>query len=175
MESTARNEHGDLKTFFGVLVLRTPTVEIVVKPSSIYFNGASLSWDDKAVFRMENVAIIVKYVGRHDRTMMIDFGNDVIVSIRRHMKQDTNMAMSYLNIYIEKETGISQFASGVLGEELYRIVITKLYYHVGILYVAVFFSLSQMQIFLFHISIRQIFYIFYFYKSFVLLGVKRLR
>ncbi|XP_076107954.1 inter-alpha-trypsin inhibitor heavy chain H3-like [Mytilus galloprovincialis] len=120
VESTARNEHGDFKTFFGVLVLRTPTVEIVVKPSSIYFNGASLSWDDKTVFRMENVAIIVKYVGRHDRTMMIDFGNDVIVSIRRHMKQDTDMAMSYLNIYIEKETGISQFASGVLGELVHK-------------------------------------------------------
>ncbi|CAG2250624.1 unnamed protein product [Mytilus edulis] len=120
VESTARNEHGDFKTFFGVLVLRTLTVEIVVKPSSIYFNGASLSWDDKTVFRMENVAIIVKHVGRHDRTMMIDFGNDVIVSIRRHMKQDTNMAMSYLNIYIEKETGISQFASGVLGELVHK-------------------------------------------------------
>ncbi|CAC5406521.1 unnamed protein product [Mytilus coruscus] len=102
VESTARNDHGDLKTFFGELVLRAPSVEIVVKPSSIYFNGASLSWDDKDVFRMENVAIIVKFVGRHDRTMTIDFGNDIIVTIRRHMKQDTNMALSYLNIYIGK-------------------------------------------------------------------------
>ncbi|CAC5406714.1 Inter-alpha-trypsin inhibitor heavy chain H4 [Mytilus coruscus] len=120
VESTARNEHGDLKTFFGELVLRAPSVEIVVKPSSIYFNGASLSWDDKDVFRMENVAIIVKFVGRHDRTMTIDFGNDIIVTIRRHMKQDTNMTLSYLNIYIEKETGISQFASGVLGELVHK-------------------------------------------------------
>ncbi|CAC5406716.1 unnamed protein product [Mytilus coruscus] len=120
VESTARNEHGDLKTFFGELVLSAPSVEIVVKPSSIYFNGAFLSWNDKNVFRMENVAIIVKYVGRHDRTMTIDFGNDIIVTIRRHMKQDTNMAMSYLNIYIEKETGISQFASGVLGELVHK-------------------------------------------------------
>ncbi|XP_052059439.1 inter-alpha-trypsin inhibitor heavy chain H3-like [Mytilus californianus] len=120
VESTARNEHGDLKTFFGELVLRAPSVEILVKPSSIYFNAASLSWDDKDVFRMENVAIIVKFVGRHDRTMTIDFGNDIIVTIRRHMKQDTNMALSYLNIYIEKETGISQFASGVLGELVHK-------------------------------------------------------
>ncbi|XP_052059437.1 inter-alpha-trypsin inhibitor heavy chain H3-like [Mytilus californianus] len=120
VESTARNEHGDLKTFFGELVLRAPSVEIIVKPSSIYFNGASLSWDDKDVFRMENVAIIVKFVGRHDRTMTIDFGNDIIVTIRRHMKQDTKMALSYLNIYIEKETGISQFASGVLGELVHK-------------------------------------------------------
>ena len=122
MESTAINKHGDLKTFFGKLVLHAPSVKIVVKPSSIYVNGASQPWDDKNVFRMENVAIIVKHAGRHDRTITIDFGNDIIVTIRRHMKQDTNMAMSYLNIYIEKETGISPFASGVLGKELYKII-----------------------------------------------------
>ncbi|XP_063421441.1 inter-alpha-trypsin inhibitor heavy chain H3-like [Mytilus trossulus] len=120
VESTARNEHGDLKTFFGELVFHSPSVKILVKPSSIYFNGASQSWDDKNIFQIDNVSIIVKYVGRHDRTMTIDFGNDIIVTIRRHMKQDTTMAMSYLNIFIEKETGISQFASGVLGELVHK-------------------------------------------------------
>ena len=113
--STVKNTHDDLKTFIGVLVILTPFVNIEITPSNIIFNGAALSWDDLSIFRMLGVEINVKKSGVHDRTMMIDLGNDITLKIKRRMKEGTHMAQSYLNMNIDKETGISTVAAGILG------------------------------------------------------------
>jgi len=113
--STAKNMYGDFKTFIGEFVILTPSVHIHIKPNDIIFNGASLSWNDENVFKMEGIKMYVTINGTHNRILQIDLGNNIVIGIKRNMMEDTNMAVSYLNMYIESEAGISNMAGGILG------------------------------------------------------------
>jgi hypothetical protein len=64
-------------------VILTPSVNIEITPNNIIFNGAALSWDDLSIFWMLGVEINVKKSGIHDRTMIIDLGNDIKLKIKR--------------------------------------------------------------------------------------------
>ena len=113
--STAKNMYGDFKTFIGEFVILTPSFQIHIKPNDIIFNGASLSWNDENVFKMEGIKMYVTINGTHNRILQIDLGNNIVIGIKRNMMEDTNMAVSYLNMYIENESGISNMAGGILG------------------------------------------------------------
>lgn len=114
-----------------------PAARIYIKPDDIIFNGAALSWNDESVFEMEGIKIHVNRNELHDRTVYIDFGNDIIIEIRRLMKKGTDRAVNHLNMYIDKETGISNIAGGILGKvTFYQILITdkqKLPIHISII------------------------------------------
>ena len=113
--SKSKNIYGQYKTFIGELVILAPSARINIKPGDIVFSGASLSWNDEQVFRMEGIAIMVNTNGRHGRTLKINFGNDISVEIRRFMKEDTDRDVSYLNMYINNEKGLSDMSEGILG------------------------------------------------------------
>ncbi|VDI34279.1 Hypothetical predicted protein [Mytilus galloprovincialis] len=118
--STAKKHNGEFKTFVGELVILAPAARIYIKPDDIIFNGAALSWNDESVFEMEGIKIHVNRNELHDRTVYIDFGNDIIIEIRRLMKKGTDRAVNHLNMYIDKETGISNIAGGILGQFVHK-------------------------------------------------------
>ena len=122
ISSTAKNMYGDFKTFIGEFVILTPSVHIHIKPNDIIFNGASLSWNDENVFKMEGIKMYVAINGTHNRILQIDLGNNIVIGIKRNMMEDTNMAVSYLNMYIENEAGISNMAGGILGMLIFFIL-----------------------------------------------------
>lgn len=80
---------GSFNTFIGELYLQTQNAQIHIKPEDITFNGASLSWNEKHVFEMNNIKIQLDRNGLHGNTMQLDLGNDVTIEIRRLMREDT--------------------------------------------------------------------------------------
>ncbi|CAG2250625.1 unnamed protein product [Mytilus edulis] len=118
--STAKKNNGEFKTFVGELVILAPASRIYIRPDDIIFNGAALSWNDESVFEMEGIKIHVNRNELHDRTVYIDFGNDIIVEIRRLMKEGTDRNVNHLNMYIDKESGISNIAGGILGQFVHK-------------------------------------------------------
>lgn len=63
---------------------------------------------------MNDVTVEVVTIKRC-RVLRIDFGNDVQIVIKRTIAYG-NMAVDYLNVYIENEAGLSENSSGMLGK-----------------------------------------------------------
>ncbi|CAC5406707.1 unnamed protein product [Mytilus coruscus] len=120
VRSTMKKKDGEFKTFIGEIVILAPAARIDIKPDEIKFNGAVLSWNDASVFEMEGIKIHVNGNVLHDKTVHIDFGNDISIKIRRLMIEGTERVVSYLNMYIDNEQGISDMAGGILGQFVHK-------------------------------------------------------
>ncbi|CAC5406710.1 unnamed protein product [Mytilus coruscus] len=120
VRSTMKKKDGDFKTFIGEIVILAPAARIDIKPDEIEFNGDVLSWDDASVFEMEGIKIHANDNVLNDRTVHIDFGNDISIEIRRLIKEGTERVVSYLNMYIDNEKGISDKAGGILGRFVHK-------------------------------------------------------
>ncbi|XP_052059434.1 inter-alpha-trypsin inhibitor heavy chain H3-like isoform X6 [Mytilus californianus] len=120
VRSTMKKKDGEFKTFIGEIVILAPAARIDIKPDEITFNGAVLSWNDASVFEMEGIKIHVNGNVFHGRTVHIDFGNDISIEIRRLMIEGTERVVSYLNMYIDNEQGISDMAGGILGQFVHK-------------------------------------------------------
>lgn len=118
--SNKKKADGSSKTFIGELFLQTRNVQMHIKPDDITFDGASLAWNEEHAFEMNNITINFNRNGRHGNTMYIELGNDVSIEIRRLMKEDTGLNVNYLNMNIDKETGISDKAEGILGQFVHK-------------------------------------------------------
>ncbi|XP_052059436.1 inter-alpha-trypsin inhibitor heavy chain H3-like isoform X8 [Mytilus californianus] len=120
VRSTMKKKDGEFKTFIGEIVILAPAARIDIKPDEIKFNGHVLSWDDASVFEMEGIKIHANDNVLNDRTVHIDFGNDISIEIRRLMKEGSERVVSYLNMYIDNEKGISDKAGGILGRFVHQ-------------------------------------------------------
>ncbi|XP_063438872.1 inter-alpha-trypsin inhibitor heavy chain H2-like [Mytilus trossulus] len=120
VSSNQKKADGSFKTFIGELYLQTHNAQIHIKPDDITFNGASLSWNEEHVFEMNNIKIQFNRNRRHGNIMHLELGNDVAIEIRRLMKEDTGLNVNYLNMNIDKETGISDKAGGILGQFVHK-------------------------------------------------------
>ncbi|XP_052059440.1 inter-alpha-trypsin inhibitor heavy chain H3-like [Mytilus californianus] len=117
--SRRRNRFGKYKTFIGNIFVMTPSVQIHIKPNQVIVNGSPVSWNNIA-YASELVRIHVNKTVHHDETMFIHFGNDISVIIRRLMNDTYSQGVDYLNFNIDKETGISNIANGILGQFVHK-------------------------------------------------------
>lgn len=113
IHSWSMNKYGSEKTFMGRIVVITKGFTLFVSPSSILLNGAFLSWDSEVPFNYEGTSIYV-VLRMTERLLYIDLGNDVRIVIKQVIRKDQNM-VDYLNVYIDKENGLSHNAGGLLG------------------------------------------------------------
>lgn len=125
--------HGKFKTFIGKIVILAPRVRIDITPEKVLFNGAELSWNDEHVFGMFGLQFHVGVTSTYDRVLKIDFEKNISIKIKRSSKEGTNRDVDYLNLYLDKEFGLSKQAGGILGE----IPITTIFY---LLLMKLFFS-----------------------------------
>ncbi|XP_063438871.1 inter-alpha-trypsin inhibitor heavy chain H3-like [Mytilus trossulus] len=117
VRSTMKKKDGEFKTFIGEIVVLAPASRIHIKPDKIRFNGAEKSWTDLFDFKMEGSKI---FIYGNIRSVYIYFGNNVSIEIRRFMKDGTERDVSYLNMYIDNEKGVSNMAGGILGEFVHK-------------------------------------------------------
>lgn len=98
---------GEIVILFKSHVMKVTTTKIV-------FDGAELFWADEYPYFLNDVVVEIVTIKR-SRVLRVDFGNDVQVAIKRTIAS-ANMAVDYLNVYIENETGLSKYSSGILGK-----------------------------------------------------------
>lgn len=106
--------HHRMKTFMGEIVILFKSHVMKVTTTKIVFDGAELFWGDEFPYFLNDVVVEIVTIKR-SRVLRVDFGNDVQVAIKRTIAS-ANMAVDYLNVYIENETGLSKYSSGILGK-----------------------------------------------------------
>lgn len=109
--------HHRMKTFMGEIVILFKSHVMKVTTTKIVFDGAELFWTDEYPYFLNDVVVEIVTIKR-SRVLRVDFGNDVQVAIKRTIAS-ANMAVDYLNVYIENETGLSKYSSGILGQFLH--------------------------------------------------------
>ncbi|XP_071156876.1 inter-alpha-trypsin inhibitor heavy chain H3-like [Mytilus edulis] len=120
VRSTMKKKDGEFKTFIGEIVILAPASRIHIKPDKITFNGDEKSWNDEGIFEMEGSKIHIYGNALHERSVYIGFENNVSIEIRRPLKDGTERDVSYLNMYIDNEKGVSNMAGGILGEFVHK-------------------------------------------------------
>ncbi|CAG2192498.1 unnamed protein product [Mytilus edulis] len=120
VRSTMKKKDGEFKTFIGEIVILAPASRIHIKPDKITFNGDVKSWNDEGIFEMEGSKIHIYGNALHERSVYIGFENNVSIEIRRPLKDGTERDVSYLNMYIDNEKGVSNMAGGILGEFVHK-------------------------------------------------------
>ena len=98
----------------GEIVIIYKSITIRLTPRRILLDDAEVSWEDERPFVFSGIKLSVISGGTTTRILRIDLGNDVhlLVKSRRASKK---MAVDYLNLYIDKEDGLSKDAEGILG------------------------------------------------------------
>lgn len=117
IKSFIKRENGEYKTFIGKIVILAPRIRIEITPEKVVLNGEKFSWNDEHMFRMFGLKFGVGVVGQKDRVLKIDFENDISMQIKRTEKDGINTDVNYLNIYLDKEAGLSKEAGGILGKK----------------------------------------------------------
>lgn len=112
--SRRRNRFGKYKTFIGEIFVMTPNVQIHIKPNQVIVNGSPISWNN-IDYESELVRIHINKTVHHEEKLFLHFGNDISVVIRRLMNDTDSQGVDYLNFNIDKETGVSYIADGILG------------------------------------------------------------
>ncbi|CAG2257168.1 Inter alpha-trypsin inhibitor, heavy chain 4,Inter-alpha-trypsin inhibitor heavy chain H3,Inter-alpha-trypsin inhibitor heavy chain H4 [Mytilus edulis] len=120
VRSTMKKKDGEFKTFIGEIVILAPASRIHIKPDKITFNGDVKSWNDEGIFEMEGSKIHIYGNALHERSVYIGFENNVSIEIRRPLKDGTERDVSYLNMYIDNEKGVSNMAGGILGQFVHK-------------------------------------------------------
>ncbi|XP_071156829.1 inter-alpha-trypsin inhibitor heavy chain H3-like isoform X1 [Mytilus edulis] len=120
VRSTMKKKDGEFKTYIGEIVILAPASRIHIKPDKITFNGDVKSWNNESLFEIEGSKIHIYGNALHERSVYIGFENNVSIEIRRPLKDDTERDVSYLNMYIDNEKGVSNMAGGILGQFVHK-------------------------------------------------------
>ena len=108
------DSHQRMKTFMGEIVILYETHVLKVTPNKILYDGAELFWSDGQPYNFNDLVIEIVTI-RGCRVIRVDFGNNVQITIKRTIAS-VNMAVDYLNLYIENEAGLSNSSDGILGK-----------------------------------------------------------
>ncbi|VDI01986.1 Hypothetical predicted protein [Mytilus galloprovincialis] len=119
--SRRRNRFRKYKTFIGEIFVMTPYVQIHIKPNQVIVNGSPISWNNIA-YASELVRIHINKTVHHEEKLFLHFGNDISVVIRRLMNDTDSQGVDYLNFNIDKETGVSYIADGILGQFVHKTI-----------------------------------------------------
>nr|XP_022300432.1 inter-alpha-trypsin inhibitor heavy chain H3-like isoform X2 [Crassostrea virginica] len=117
------DSHQRMKTFMGEIVILYETHVLKVTPNKILYDGAELFWSDGQPYNFNDLVIEIVTI-RGCRVIRVDFGNNVQITIKRTIAS-VNMAVDYLNLYIENEAGLSNSSDGILGQFLHRFVFVE--------------------------------------------------
>ncbi|XP_060080552.1 inter-alpha-trypsin inhibitor heavy chain H3-like [Ylistrum balloti] len=110
-----KRKDGRMRTYFGRVALLVHNITIMIDPANIHVGKTSLSWDDERPSYVRNLRFYIFTDDTDTRVLHVDVGDSVKISIKRHLAVDSTQ-VNYLNVYFNKEEGISRHAEGVLGQ-----------------------------------------------------------
>lgn len=112
ISSMSMNKYGFEKTFMGDVVVITKHFTLSVNTTHIFMNGAYLTWDTELPFKYKGANINIVLKDTSHRLLSADLGHDVKIIIKRV----EHTTVHYLNVFLDKEKGLSREAAGIIGQ-----------------------------------------------------------
>ncbi|OWF55795.1 inter-alpha-trypsin inhibitor heavy chain H3-like isoform X2 [Mizuhopecten yessoensis] len=106
---------GRMRTYFGRVAMLLHNITITIDPANINVGKHSLSWDNERPFYTHNLHLHISTDDTDTRVLHVDVRDSITISIKRHLAVDSTQ-VNYLNVYLDKEEGLSRQAEGVLGQ-----------------------------------------------------------
>ncbi|XP_033745783.1 inter-alpha-trypsin inhibitor heavy chain H3-like isoform X2 [Pecten maximus] len=110
-----KRKDGRMRTYFGRIALLLHNISVMVDPATINVGDLSLSWDDERPVNHHDLRFYIFSDDTDTRVLHVDVRNSIQISIKRHLAVDYSQ-VNYLNVYLDKEDGLSGQAGGVLGQ-----------------------------------------------------------
>ncbi|XP_069141634.1 inter-alpha-trypsin inhibitor heavy chain H2-like isoform X1 [Argopecten irradians] len=123
-----RRKDGRMRTYFGRVGLLLHNITAMIDPATINVGKLSLSWDDERPTYYHNLRIHISTDDSDTRVLQIDVRNSIRISIKRHLAINASQ-VNYLNVYLDREEGLSRHAEGVLGQLHHKKIKIKDIFH----------------------------------------------